>query len=217
MRQVNCFITSVTLITLGAAGPLQAQDTERPIPYPVIPSAQFQQAIESGTRTTAGEPGPNYWQQWTDYDLRVRLLPEEKRVEGSAHIVYHNRSPDALPVVMLHLIQNLHAEGVVRNRPALITGGVEIKRVAVAAQELDETGGRFAQMLAFLSPEQIAAFVERMGSGYAVNGTTMPILLAEPLASGQALEIEIDWAFTVPQRGGGGRMGWNADNLLYLA
>jgi hypothetical protein len=139
MRQVNCFITSVTLITLGAAGPLQAQDTERPIPYPVIPSAQFQQAIESGTRTTAGEPGPNYWQQWTDYDLRVRLLPEEKRVEGSAHIVYHNRSPDALPVVMLHLIQNLHAEGVVRNRPALITGGVEIKRVAVAAQELDET------------------------------------------------------------------------------
>jgi hypothetical protein len=217
MRQLKCFIISLSLITLSAAGPLPAQDTERPTPYPVIPSAQFQQAIEKGTRTTAGEPGPNYWQQWTDYELRVRLLPEEKRVEGSAHIVYYNRSPDALPVVILHVIQNLHAEGVARNRPALITGGVEIKRVVVAAQELDETGGRFAQMLAFLSPEQIAAFVERMGPGYAVNGTTLPILLAEPLASGQALEIEIDWAFTVPQRGGGGRMGWNADNLFYLA
>jgi hypothetical protein len=214
MRQLIRPFSSVTLIALLAAGSLQAQDSERPIPYPVIPSAGFQQAVANGTRTTTGEPGPDYWQQWTDYDIRARLLPEEKRLEGSVHIVYHNRSPDPLPVVIVHLLQNLHAEGVVRNRPALITGGVEIKRVAVAAQELDETGGGFAQMLAFLSPEQIAAFVERMGPGYAVSGTTMPILLAEPLPSGQAVEIEIDWAFTVPQRGGGGRMGWNADNLF---
>ncbi|UCC83638.1 MAG: M1 family metallopeptidase [Gemmatimonadota bacterium] len=217
MRQLNRLSSSVTLIALLAVGSLPAQDIERPIPYPVIPSEGFQQAVADGTRTTTGEPGPDYWQQWTDYDIRARLQPEEKRIEASVHIVYHNRSPDPLPVVIVHLLQNLHAEGVARNRPALITGGVEIKRVSVAAQELDDTGGGFAQMFAFLSPEQIAAFVERMGPGYAVSGTTMPILLAEPLKSGQAVEIEIDWAFTVPQRGGGGRMGWNADNLFYLA
>ncbi|MGD2218131.1 MAG: M1 family aminopeptidase, partial [Gemmatimonadales bacterium] len=217
MRHVTRLFGGVTLTALLAVGSLPAQEAERPIPYPVIPSAQFAQAITNGTRTTTGEPGPDYWQQWTDYALRARLLPEEKRLEGSAHIVYHNNSPDTLPVVFVHLLQNLHAEGVVRNRPALITGGVEIERVAVAAQELEETGSGFAQMLPFLLPEQVAAVIERVGPGYAVNGTTMPILLAEPLASGQALEIEIDWAFTVPQRGAGSRMGWNVDNLVYLA
>jgi hypothetical protein len=218
MRQLIRQTSAFAFIALLTVGLLPAQQAKRPLPYPVVPSPQFQQAIANGTRTTTGEPGPEYWQQWTDYDLHGRLLPEEKRLEGTAHIVYHNNSPYALPFVILHLIQNLNAEGEARNRPALVTGGVELERVAVATQVLQESGGNLGRMLAFLSPEQIAAFVERSGPGYAVNGTTMQIVLAEPLASGDSLPIDIEWAFKIPQRGGGGgRMGWNADNLFYLA
>ena len=62
----------------------QTAPARRPIPYPVVPSLEFQLAIENGTRTETGEPGPAYWQQWTDYELSATLDPDEKRVTGSA-------------------------------------------------------------------------------------------------------------------------------------
>ena len=201
MRHIAYSLATITLLGATAAPSLLAQAApERPIPYPVVPSAQFQRAIENGTRTTTGVPGPNYWQQWTEYTLLARLIPEERRLDGNASIVYHNRSPDSLRVVVLHLLQNLHAEGVVRNRAVEITGGVEIKRVAVAGEEL----GRITR------PGQ--------GAGYGIDGTTLPILLPRPLQPGESVEIAIDWAFTIPQRGTpSGRMGWNGDNLFHIA
>jgi hypothetical protein len=200
MRPVNRLITCLVLISLSAAAPLPAQQTERPIPYPVIPSARFQRAIERGTRTSTGQPGPNYWQQWTDYTLRARLLPAAKRVEGSARIVYHNNSPDPMPVVVFHLPLNVHKEGAIRNRRAEVTYGVEVSRVAVRGEPLPEIRRRGE------------------GAGYGFEGTTMPILLPSPVPAGESVDIEIDWALTVPQRGApSGRMGWNADNLFHLA
>jgi len=200
MRAFFISITTSILVTLMAPWPLTAQTApERPIPYPVVPPPEFQRALEAGTRTTDGRPGPNYWQQWTDYTLSARLLPEEKRLEGSAHLVYHNRSPYGLRVVVLQLFQNLHAEGVARNSPAEVTGGVDIQRVAVAGVELSEITRR------------------GQGAGYGIEGTTMPILLPQPLVPGDSLKIDIDWAFKVPQRGASGRMGWSDDNLFHIA
>src|SRR5512134_4056623 len=43
-----------------------------PIP-PVEPSPEFQRAVERGTRTTTGRPGPGYWQQWTEYRITAEL------------------------------------------------------------------------------------------------------------------------------------------------
>ena len=48
---------------------------QRPLPYPVTPPAEFQRAVERGTRTVTGEPGTAYWQQWTDYTLFASLDP----------------------------------------------------------------------------------------------------------------------------------------------
>ncbi|KPK80239.1 MAG: peptidase, partial [Gemmatimonas sp. SM23_52] len=199
MRGLTRSIAVVTLVCSGAAAPLPAQSPDRPIPYPVVPSPQFRLAIENGTRTTTGVPGPNYWQQWTDYSLRARLLPDEKRLEGSGRIVYHNRSPDPLAFVVLQLPLNLHSEGAARQRSVEISGGIELKRIAVAGEELP--------------------VVTRRGQspGYAVEGTTLPILLPRPLKSGDSVELEIDWAFRIPQRGCSSRLGWNEDNLFHLA
>ncbi|UCC74054.1 MAG: M1 family metallopeptidase [Gemmatimonadota bacterium] len=200
MRQVIRFIITITLLNLGGAQWLPAQAPARPIPYPVVPPPGFQRAIQNGTRTTTGEPGPNYWQQWTDYTLHARLLPDEKRVEGSARIVYHNNAPGPMAAVALHLPLNLHKEGARRNDQVEVTGGMAIARVAVDGVELPEITER------------------DQGAGYGFEGTTLPIALPKALPSGGSLEIEIDWAFTVPQRGApSGRMGWNADNLFHLA
>lgn len=169
----------------------------RPLPHPVNPGARFETAIERGTRTETGEPGPNYWQQWTDYDLHATLDPEAKRISGTAKIEYHNRAPVALPALALHLHQNAHAEGAVRNRTVEVTGGVEINRVLASGQELEERS-QFA------------------GPGYGFENTLMYVVLPSPLASGSSVTLEIEWEFQVPQSGMG-RMGWSRDNLFHIA
>lgn len=170
---------------------------ERPIPYPVTPPADHQRAVDSGTRTATGAPGPRYWQNRADYAIRARVLPDRKRLEGSETITYTNHSPDTLRTLHVDLTLNQHAPGVVRNEPAEITGGVEVTRVAVGGETLARGG--------------------RTGARYAVNGTRMVITPAAPVQPGQSVQIAIDFGYTVPQAGAGGRMGWSEDNLFFFA
>jgi len=170
---------------------------QRPIPYPATPSPDFQQAVGRGTRTTTGEPGLQYWQQWTDYTLFASLDPAAKRVTGRAQIRYHNRSPYALNVVFLQLPQNLHAQGAVRLEEQEVTGGMQLSRVVVSGQSLSQ------QPL-------------DQGAGYDIFGTTMAVRPPAPVRPGGQLVMEIEWAFVVPQSGAG-RMGWSGDNLFHIA
>ncbi len=172
---------------------------QRPIPYPVVPPAEFLQAVQQGTRTSLGRPGPNYWHQWTDYTLTARLDPVEKRLDGTAQIIYHNRSPNSLGTLALHLYQNLHAEGAVRNRPAEVTGGVQLRQVSANGRRLNELTNR------------------NQAAGYARNGTILFIRLPQPLPSGSSVTLYVTWTFTIPRDGAAGRMGYNQDNLFYIA
>ncbi|MBI4343105.1 MAG: M1 family metallopeptidase, partial [Candidatus Omnitrophica bacterium] len=185
--------TSVlVLATLLQGTPLLAQ---RPVPYPVVPPPQFQRAVAKGTRSQTGEPGRRYWQQWTRYDIRATLAPDAKRLSGSERVVYFNRSPDTLSVLYLHLYQNLHAPGVPRNEPAEVTGGVQLESVAADGQPVPATTGR---------------------PGYRVDGTIMRLSPPEPVAPGDSIVLDLAWGFQVPQQSAG-RMGWNGDNLFFVA
>src|SRR6185436_2647391 len=55
-----------------------------------------QNAFDNGTRSTDGKPGKNYWQNFADYDLKIKFNPKTRLVEGSENIVYYNNSPDTL-------------------------------------------------------------------------------------------------------------------------
>ena len=90
--------------------------------------AKFERAIEQGTRTTTGEPGPAYWTNRADYAIEVSLSPETKMLHGTETIRYHNNSPDELRFVLIHLRQNLHKENAMRNRFVPITGGGPVPR-----------------------------------------------------------------------------------------
>ena len=196
-KWANAFVALAMVVGAGSAHAQsmpEANEERRPIPHPTVVSAEFQQALENGTRSPTGEPGPNYWQQSADYVINARLLPEEKRVEGTVRIVYHNNSPDTLRYVFLQLIQNVYAEGAMRNSPVEVTGGMEITRVVARGDVLSDTG--------------------RQAARYRVFGTLMQVRPSSSLAPGESLEMEIDWGFKAPQRG---RMGWNLDNLLYIA
>jgi hypothetical protein len=204
----------VSLLTAGLltvlALPLVAQESgsghprlERPIPYPVSVSNGFERAIQQGTRSRTGAPGPNYWQPWTDYRIHSKLDTEAKRVNGTVHMVYHNNSPRPLPVLALQLIQNVHAEGAARNREMEVTGGMAITSVVVGGDTLPEIsqGGR----------------PMGTGGGYTVMGTTMMIRAPRSVPARDSLTLDLAYGFTVPEGGAGGRMGYNGGNLFYLA
>ncbi|MCH7874838.1 MAG: M1 family metallopeptidase [Gemmatimonadetes bacterium] len=200
MRNTLSILMAAVLLVAGTAD-LMAQESyghdhgqvSRPIPYPVDISRGFQQALGNGTRSPTGEPGPNYWQQWTDYTITARLDTAGKRIDGTVRIVYHNRSPQSLSRLALQLLQNVHSEGAVRNRRAAVTGGMEIKRLRAMGQELP------------LTPRAVSA------------STTFQIRLPSPLAAGASAVLELDFGFEIPRAGAGGRMGWSRDNMFYLA
>ncbi|KPK65664.1 MAG: peptidase, partial [Gemmatimonas sp. SG8_38_2] len=174
----------------------RAESPQRPIPYPVAHSLAYERALQNGTRSESGEPGPGYWLQWAEYTLRARIEPDEQRLEGAATILYHNNSPDTLGVLYLNLLQNLHAEGAPRNRPQEVTGGIQLRRVAVEGQALSKE----------LSE----------GPRYSVEATVLRIDPLRPLPPGESVNIEIDWTFKIPTKGADDRMGWEED-LFFLA
>ena len=59
-------------------------------------------------RGGAGKPGPLYWQNRADYDLRASIDPATRTLSGEETITYRNHSPDALDVLWLQLDQNIY-------------------------------------------------------------------------------------------------------------
>jgi hypothetical protein len=61
-------------------------------------------------RTASGAPGPQYWQQRADMQIKVTLDEKTRRINGSETINYTNRSPDTLRYIWLQLDQNRFAD-----------------------------------------------------------------------------------------------------------
>ena len=167
----------------------------RPSPAVVVPVPEYRAAVEAGTRSADGAPGPGYWQQWADYRIRASLDTDDRELEGRAEITYHNRSPDTLTHLWLHLHQNLHAPGTVRNETQEVTGGVHLDRVAVDGTALREDADE--------------------GPSWSARATLLRLDPASPVPPGSEVRVDVAWSFTVPQSGGG-RMGWDGGDLFYL-
>jgi len=174
----------ILAVLLAVATPAFAQ--ERAVaPLEVRPSPAFEAAVERGTRTTAGVPGPAYWQQRVDYDIEVTVEPATRLLTGSETITYHNGSPDSLRLALFNLYQNLFREGALRTRFVPLTGGITIDRMVVDGREVSVD-----------DPGEVR-----------MQGTLMAVRFAEPLAPGSTRTFEIDWHFTIPAGEGVPRMG----------
>ena len=60
-------------------------------------------------RTASGTPGPKYWQQRCDYDIKCELDEKNLKLTGSETITYFNNSPDVLTYLWLQLDENEHS------------------------------------------------------------------------------------------------------------
>jgi hypothetical protein len=180
----------LALAAACATAPRRAADAapspaavERPRPYPVLETPEFRRAVERGTRTRTGRPGPRYWTQRAEYALQAELDPATKRLTGRGTVRYHNRSPDSLTWLAVQLHQNLFAPGAARVAPTPVTGGMELTRVAVQGTAL------------------AAGVANDSTPGYVVEGTVAWLRLPQKLAPGATTELAFEWAFTVPPDG----------------
>lgn len=188
----------------AAAGP-ETRDPFEPLDLPA----------PSGLRDAAGSPGPDYWQQRADYEIRAELDPATHTIAGSETITYTNNSPDTLGHVWLQLDQNLFRPGSAgsvltppgtRFRGAFAGGGFEIRAVAVSREggrreaRRVETAGRPGSGPSVPAAE--GAGDAAAGPAYLVDGTKMRLTLADPVPPrGGQVRIHLEFAFRVPRQG----------------
>ena len=148
-----------------------------------IPALEgYELAVNRGTRSRSGAPGPRYWQQWADYKLEAELNPVSKRMTGKGTISYQNRSPDTLRTVYIQLLQNIFAPGARHNTGVpWAVEGVELSRVAAQGTELSAATGD--------------------ATGYEVSGTILRLRLPRPLVPGGTADFALDWKLRVPPDG----------------
>lgn len=163
----------------AASAPLAAQaKAEKP-----LESEAFAAAVERGTRTQTGVPGPKYWQQYARYQLEAQVNPLSKRLTGRSTAVYENRSPDTLASIYVHLYANLFEEGAKANSDVTRLGGIVLGKVTAEGKPL--------------------ARMERRGKepGYRIDGTVAELTLAQPLAPGASVTLTFEWSLRIQPDG----------------
>lgn len=175
-------------------------------PLPLPPATEFRSAV--------GAPGPGYWQQRADYSIKASLDTATRRLAGSEQIRYTNNSPDTLRFVWMQLDQNLFRPGSVgsllfpsgsRFGGAGFEGGFEIQSVTGTAAA---PGGRGIK--AKPGPARGGAAPAPLRTR--VDDTMMYVELASPLTPGGTVELDLSYAFNIPEHGAD-RMG--RDGTLY--
>ena len=151
-------------------------------------------------RLPDGRPGPKYWEQRADYDIRATLDTGARKLTGTVRITYTNHSPDTLAHVFLQLDQNLFRQGSVgslmfasnsRFGTRGFDGGFNVTSIM---QEAPAAKGA--------KPKGAKKLTGR------VDDTMMFLPLAEPLAPGKSTILTIEYWFNIPEHGAD-RMGYD--------
>jgi hypothetical protein len=150
----------------------------------------------NGTRSAAGKPGPNYWQNRADYLIHATLDEgqQDTTVTGDVAITYTNNSPDNMDYVWLQLDQNLFSPD---SRGAAVT---------------PYTGDRFDVKGFSRGGFHIGTVtVTYKGQTYTVTpiftDARMQVRLNKPLgANGDKLQVKVNYNFSIPFYGAD-RMG----------
>ena len=172
----------------------------RPVPGAVYETPGFSRAVQRGTRTRTGQPGPRAWMQRARYTIDAALDPATHTLTGTEHVTYVNESPDTLAELRVHVRQNAFRPESERNAYTTLSTGMRLSRVAVRGASLGElTGER--------RPPAGAV-------GYVVNGTVLHLLLPAPLPPHDSLTLDFAWSYVPPLTPADGRQG--RDDHLYL-
>ncbi|HVW60755.1 MAG TPA: M1 family metallopeptidase [Puia sp.] len=154
-------------------------------------------------RTASGAPGPKYWQQRCDYDIKATLDEDKQWLTGSETITYFNNSPDQLTYLWLQLDENEHST---KNNANYQDGST----MPAAASDL-----YVDRMAASKQPndygDNIVKITDALGTPlkHMINKTMMRVELPAVLKPGQKFIFKIDWNYHISDRMKyGGRGGY---------
>jgi hypothetical protein len=154
-------------------------------------------------RTASGAPGPKYWQQRCDYDIKCDLDEQKLRLTGSETISYFNNSPDVLSYLWLQLDENEHSS---KNNANYQRGGSLRKMISDKGIDSIESQTRdndFGVNISKLTDATGKSLV------YTINKTMMRVELPTPLKPGQKFIFKVDWNYHISDRNKeGGRGGY---------
>ncbi|MGC1303167.1 MAG: hypothetical protein WA840_12420 [Caulobacteraceae bacterium] len=189
MSRVSGFeLASFLLVTTLLSAPSGAQAAPGYDPHETFAPLTLPGPVNT-YRSGDGAPGPGYWQNRADYDIKARLDPATKVLTATETITYTNNSPDALASLWVQLDENTY------------------RRDARAAVSSDHRKrDEFTDGYSIDSVE-----IERDGqtakAEHLVSDTRMQVHLDQPLKGGQKLRLKIAYHYVVPGMFGG-RTAW---------
>ncbi|GAA3929774.1 M1 family metallopeptidase [Hymenobacter algoricola] len=154
----------------------------------------LQATYAKGTRSETGQPGPKYWQNTADYDLKVSFDPATRLVKGSVDITYLNNSPDSLRQIWFKLYPNYYQKGGARAssiKPEDVSEGVKIEQLSING---------------------VASDVDKLR----IDGTNMPVSLRRALGPQQAAKVTVAYSYTL-NKGSHMRTGEVEENADFVA
>ena len=134
--------------------------------------AVFQRTYIQKTRDTSGKPGVDYWQNHSEYNIKVKFNPITRLLSGRVKITYENNSPDTLKEIWFKLYPNLYKKGTPKKSKianADLGEGVSIQHFTVN---------------------------EKAVNNYQVDGTNMQ-LKVPPLLPKKKMTFSIDYSYTL--------------------
>jgi hypothetical protein len=145
-------------------------------------------------RLGSGAPGPLYWQNRADYDLRATLDTGARVLHGAETLKYTNNSPSTLDYIWVQVEQDAFKTGSVNS---FVYG----PNTRFGARGF-EGGDVFEKV------EQVMPGKKNVPLTTRVSTTVMRVNLAEPLKPGKTATIEFAWHFPIPEHGAD-RMGYD--------
>lgn len=164
-------------------------------------------------RGASGAPGPKYWQQRADYDIRCSLDEKNLKLTGSEVITYFNNSPDVLTYLWFQLDENEHSNSNNANYQSSSAMPARTTDASLEAMDKAKSDNGFGV--------KIAKLTDATGKPlqYQINKTMMRVELPVPLKSGQRFVLNIDWSYKISDRqveGGRGGFEYFPEDGNYL-
>ena len=145
-------------------------------------------------RTASGAPGPKYWQQRVDYDIKATLDEKKLLLTGAETITYYNNSPDVLTYLWLQLDENQHSTVNNAGYPTSNNLGRGMTTSTIDAMMDEKTDNGLG--------DKIEKITDALGAAlkYTINKTMMRVELPTALKPGQKFVFKINWNYKITDR-----------------
>jgi peptidase M1-like protein len=154
-------------------------------------------------RTASGAPGPKYWQQRCDYDIKCELDEANLKLTGSEAVTYYNNSPNVLTYLWLQLDENQHSSVKNANYQTGSAMPQQLNAAFLDRQEEFKTDNGYGFNIAKITD------ITGVALKYTVNKTMMRVELPVALKPGMKFTFNINWNYKIADRFKyGGRGGY---------